>query len=234
MLEDYQEFQKYEKEQRLENQANFYAKLKESAMTVKTTQEDDIDKKLEEEFEDMEDDEFMKEYRMKRMRELYAQQRATKKNYGTFLSLNSSNFVAEIDKEGPQTLIVVHVYEPDIASCEAMNGCLIVLAGQHPTVKFCRIRASEAKMSAQFVKQGLPALLVYQDKQLIGNFCAVAKFLGNDFFAKDVERFLQEHGLLCEREPSKLLGSPRVVPVEKEPAVSKKIRQTQVSSDDSD
>ena len=38
-----------------------------------------------------------------------------------------------------------------IAACEAMNGCLMCLAQQHPMVKFCKIRASDAKLSFNFV-----------------------------------------------------------------------------------
>ena len=39
---------------------------------------------------------------------------------------------------------------------------------------------------------GLPALLVYKGGQLIGNFVRVSDQLGDDFFAMDVESFLQE------------------------------------------
>ncbi len=48
--------------------------------------------------------------------------------------------------------------------------------------------------------QVLPALLVYKAGELLGNFLAVTKHLHEDFFATDVEAFLNEYGLLPEKE----------------------------------
>ena len=39
---------------------------------------------------------------------------------------------------------------------------------------------------------GVPALLVYQKGELIGNFIRLSDELGDDFFATDVESFLVE------------------------------------------
>ena len=38
-----------------------------------------------------------------------------------------------------------------VAGCQAMNGCLTCLAYEYPTVKFCKIKASDAKMTHKFV-----------------------------------------------------------------------------------
>lgn len=38
-----------------------------------------------------------------------------------------------------------------VEACEAMNGCLTCLAKEYPTVKFCRLKASDAQLSGNFV-----------------------------------------------------------------------------------
>ena len=39
---------------------------------------------------------------------------------------------------------------------------------------------------------GVPALLIYKNKELIGNFIRLSDEFGTDFFATDVESFLHE------------------------------------------
>lgn len=46
----------------------------------------------------------------------------------------------------------------------------------------------------------LPTLLVYKAGELLGNFLAVTKRFSEDFFATDVEAFLNEYGLLPEKD----------------------------------
>lgn len=48
--------------------------------------------------------------------------------------------------------------------------------------------------------QVLPALLVYKAGQLLGNFMAVTKHFNEEFFASDVEAFLNEYSLLPDKE----------------------------------
>jgi len=39
-----------------------------------------------------------------------------------------------------------------MAACDALNRCLDSLAADYTSVKFCRIRASEARLSINFVR----------------------------------------------------------------------------------
>ena len=41
-------------------------------------------------------------------------------------------------------------------------------------------------------KQGVPALLIYKDKEMIANFVRMSDELGDDFYASDIESFLLE------------------------------------------
>ena len=67
-------------------------------------------------------------------------------------------------------------------------------------MKFCQIKATEARLSTSFLEQGLPALLAYKNNTLLGNFIRVSDTLGNDFYANDVASFLKSYGVLPEKD----------------------------------
>ncbi|KAK8772951.1 hypothetical protein V5799_012517 [Amblyomma americanum] len=54
-------------------------------------------------------------------------------------------------------------------------------------------------MSRHFECKGVPALLVYKNGNLIGNFVRLTDEFGEDFFSGDVESFLVEHGFLPDQ-----------------------------------
>lgn len=51
----------------------------------------------------------------------------------------------------------------------------------------------------RFKVDGVPALLVYKEGQIIGNFVRITDELGDEFYEGDVENFLVEHGILLDR-----------------------------------
>ncbi len=105
-----------------------------------------------------------------------------------------------IEKEHHLTLVVVHIYDDGITGCDALNNCLTCLAAEYSSVKFCRIRASATGADERFSDDVLPSLLVYKAGELLGNFMCFTKHLNEEFFATDVENFLNEYGLLPEKE----------------------------------
>ncbi|XP_037537678.1 phosducin [Nematolebias whitei] len=109
-------------------------------------------------------------------------------------------FLEVIEKEHRLTLVVVHIYQHGVKGCEQMNSCLDCLAMEYPTVKFCRIDAEATGAAERFSSEVVPALLVYKAGELLGNFLAVTKLFSEEFFATEVEAFLNEYGLLPEKE----------------------------------
>ncbi|XP_031730754.1 phosducin-like isoform X1 [Anarrhichthys ocellatus] len=109
-------------------------------------------------------------------------------------------FLEVIEKEHRLTLVVVHIYQHGVKGCEHLNSCLDCLASEYSSIKFCRIDALATGAAERFSPEVLPALLVYKAGELLGNFLAVTKHFNEDFFATDVEGFLNEYGLLSEKE----------------------------------
>ncbi|CAH1784235.1 unnamed protein product [Owenia fusiformis] len=200
VINDWRRYKQLENEARTNQELEKADLLKRLSVTCRSHLDDEKEKAKDADFmqqmEDLEEfeDEFLKEYRRKRIEEM----RATFTNvplFGKVLSLDANSYVEAIDKEHPLVTIIVHIYE-DIPACEAMNGCLLCLAQEYPKVKFCKLRASDAKLSSNFSVKGVPALLIYKNKDIVGSFIGMGQDLGDDFFATDVEAFLQEHGFL--------------------------------------
>uniref|UniRef100_H2Z465 Phosducin domain-containing protein n=1 Tax=Ciona savignyi TaxID=51511 RepID=H2Z465_CIOSA len=147
---------------------------------------------------DDEDKEFMDWYNKKRIVEL--QSKFASKwagiTFGKVTTLTHTNYVEEIENEEKVVTIIIHIYEDNIPACDAMNGCIQVLSQKYRNVKFCKVKASEAQVSRNFVENGLPALLAYKNNEIIGNFVALADTLGEDFYAADLEAFLHSYSLL--------------------------------------
>ncbi|XP_046840387.1 phosducin-like protein [Xenia sp. Carnegie-2017] len=202
VIEDYRRYRQLEAEQREEKKAELEALAKKFSVTCQSSLDEEKEKK---ELEFDEEDEFVKLYHMKRLQEM--QRRAEqyvasiRPQFGILRDIKGKEFLDVIDKENADVVIVIHLHEANVDGCPAMSGSLKVLAQQYPRVKFCQVLASETGISKYFVQNGLPALLIYQNKQLIGNYVKMTNVFGDDFFATDVESFLIENGILSENTP---------------------------------
>ncbi|XP_024407263.2 phosducin [Desmodus rotundus] len=150
--------------------------------------------------QDKEDENCLRKYRRQCMKDMH-QKLSFGPRYGFVYELHTGEqFLETIEKEQKSTTILVHIYEDGIKGCDALNSSLTCLAAEYPMVKFCKIKASNTGAGDRFSADVLPTLLVYKAGELISNFISVAEQFAEDFFAGDVESFLNEYGLLPERE----------------------------------
>ncbi|XP_064632942.1 phosducin-like protein [Lineus longissimus] len=201
VINDWRRFKQLENEKRDGAEEEKLELMKKLSITCRSHLDDQKEAQKDDEFMAMineMEDEFLEQYRAKRMEEM---RRAYENQpmFGKVLQLRKEQFLDAIDKEKPQVTVIIYLYEDGIPACKAMSGCLACLAMEYPRVKFCRIKASEAKLSYKFSAMGVPALLVYKSGELIGNFVRISNELGDDFFANEVEGYLLEHGLLPDK-----------------------------------
>lgn len=150
--------------------------------------------------EEKEDESCLQKYRKRCMQDMH-QRLSFGPKYGYLCELqNGEEFLEVIEKERKTTTVIVHIYEDDIKGCEALNNSLSCLATEYASVRFCSIRASNTGAGDRFSSDVLPTLLVYKGGELLSNFISVTEHFSEDFFAVDVESFLNEYGLLPERE----------------------------------
>ncbi|KAM8888865.1 phosducin b isoform X2 [Synchiropus splendidus] len=147
-----------------------------------------------------EDEGCLKKYRKRCMQEMHDKLSFGPKFEGVHDLDSGEAFLEVIEKEHHSTVVVVHIYKAGVKGCEELNNCLECLAAEYPTVKFCRIDAVASGASERFSDEVLPTLLVYKAGELLGNFLACTQHLTGEFFATDVEAFLNSYGLLPEKE----------------------------------
>ncbi|XP_029905848.1 phosducin b [Myripristis murdjan] len=147
-----------------------------------------------------EDEACLKKYRKRCMQEMHDKLSFGPKFEGVHDLDSGEAFLQVIEKEHHSTVVIVHIYKVGVKGCEQLNNCLDCLAAEYPTVKFCRIDAVASGAGERFSDEVLPTLLVYKAGELIGNFLACTEHLNEEFFATDVEAFLNGYGLLPEKE----------------------------------
>ncbi|MBN3302474.1 phosducin-like protein [Amia ocellicauda] len=217
VINDWRKYKQLEIEQRQEQRSEMETLIKKLSMTCRSHLDDEREKEKQKELqekingkmtlqeynmlqEDNDDEDFLQQYRKQRIDEMRRQLYSGKRFERVFELASGEGFLETVDKEGKGTMVMIHIYEEDIPACEAMTGSLICLAAEYPLVKFCRVKSSVIGASARFTGNALPALLVYKAGDLIGNFVRITDQLGEDFFAVDVEAFLQEYGLLPDKQ----------------------------------
>ncbi|KAF7654528.1 hypothetical protein LDENG_00068540 [Lucifuga dentata] len=147
-----------------------------------------------------EDEGSLKRYRKQCMQEMHERLSFGPKFESVHELESGEAFLEVIEKEHHLTLVVVHIYQHGVKGCQQLNSCLDCLALEYSSVKFCRIDAVATGAAERFSSEVLPALLVYKAGELLGSFLAVTEHFSEDFFATDVEPFLNEYGLLPERD----------------------------------
>uniref|UniRef100_A0A6I8NG56 Phosducin like n=1 Tax=Ornithorhynchus anatinus TaxID=9258 RepID=A0A6I8NG56_ORNAN len=217
VINDWRRFKQLETEQREEQCREMERLIKKLSMTCRSHFDEEDDKQKQKELQekingkmtlkeygimqDGQDDEaFLQQYRKQRMEEMRQQLHSGPQFKQVFEIPSGEGFLETVDKEPKSTLVIIHIYEDDIPGAEPMNGCMICLAAEYPAVKFCKVKSSLIGASTRFTNNALPALLIYRGGELIGNFVRVTDQLGEDFFAVDLEAFLQECGLLPDKD----------------------------------
>ncbi|EDV25412.1 uncharacterized protein TRIADDRAFT_55484 [Trichoplax adhaerens] len=168
VIEDFRRYKQLEKEKRHDNDREKAELAKKLSMVCNTQQqeEDDID---------FENDPILKQLMQRRLEEMKGAAAVLPK-FGKLYEIKSTEYLDTIDKENSNVTVIVHLYN---------------------NVKFCNARASGIPiLSAEFTQRGLPALLLYRDGNVIGNFIRITDNLEDRFDAVDVENFLLEHAML--------------------------------------
>ncbi|XP_068609500.1 phosducin-like protein [Brachionichthys hirsutus] len=218
VINDWRKYKQLEVEQKQEQKNEMERLIKKLSMTCRSDLDLERDEAKQKELRDKikgkmtmqeynmlqeeeDDEDFLQHYRMQRIEEM-RRQLCRGKRFERVFELNSGeDFLEALDQEDKSTLVMIHIYEPDVPGCEAMSGSLLCLAQEYPLAKFCSVRSSAISTSALFRDGALPALLVYRGGDLIGNFVRLTDQLGEDFFAVDLEALLQEYGLLPDKPP---------------------------------
>ncbi|KAI8930197.1 thioredoxin-like protein [Entophlyctis helioformis] len=154
--------------------------------------------------EDLEDDdEYIQEYRARRMLQLQVQ--SVRPRFGVVADLQTADYVSAIDDVDPSVTVVIHLYQQSLDACRLVNTFLDTLATAYPTVKFAKIVSTKA--DAVFTDDVLPAVLVYEAGALTHTLLRITDEIPG--WAKtgrvsytEFEEYLWDMGVLAESTSS--------------------------------
>ncbi|EOD53086.1 hypothetical protein GTA08_BOTSDO02255 [Neofusicoccum parvum] len=175
------------------------------------------------ELEDEEDDDFLEQYRKKRMAELSTIQVASKFNQVHHLQKpDYGRDVTDASKEA-WVLVLLTAASTNTESQRAVE-LWRELARKFGDIKFCQIRGNMCIEG--YPDRNTPTVLVYKDGDIKRQIVTLKELNGPRTSVEDVEKLLIDLGALKH-------GDPRLRRKEEEPdESSKKIRQSRVDDDD--
>lgn len=202
VVQDWQLYKQLEEQNRRENEKQGIELAKQFSLTASSIKEDEerkFNEELDSELSELMTEDFLSRFQKQRIAEMMEISGHTKK-FGKVISLNSSDeFINAVDKEDPSITVVIHIFDSKYSACKKVNEFLDPIAADYSTIKFCKINSGVAGMSRNFNANGLPALLVYKGKELIGNHVRLTDELSDDFFQSDLENFLIENSVMIDK-----------------------------------
>lgn len=200
VIKDWQRYKQLETEKREEQELEKLALMKKLSLTCQSSKDEEKmqqeEDELERELEELLDDKILEEFKILRMNQMI-NQHCNPKSYGLLLAIKTGQeYLDAIDKTERTTTVIMYIYSEGDKCCKMMYDNFVSLAIEYPEVKFCSVEVSIAGLSRHFERRGVPAVLVYKNGSLVGNFVRITDELGDEFVTSDIENFLLEHGML--------------------------------------
>eukprot|EP00833_Pecoramyces_ruminatium_P001276 jgi/Orpsp1_1/1175308/evm.model.c7180000053366.1 len=146
------------------------------------------------------DDEFMIQYRQKRLMEL--KRIAGRTRFGQLFQIGVDQYVDAIDNEDSRTAVIMHLFQPYNEQCKLLNQYLMILAEKYRLAKFLCIVSTEA--DPNFDEIALPTLLCYRNKKMVANLVRITDELptmdNGMFDIEDLEKLLLKTKALIKED----------------------------------
>ncbi|GFV14850.1 phosducin-like protein [Trichonephila clavipes] len=200
VIKDWQRYKQLETERREEQELEKLALMKKLSLTCQSAKDEERSRQnqedLDAELKELFDDKILEEFKQIHMQQMM-EKHCKNSHFGSVFQIQSGQeYLDAVDQADKTTTVVIYIYSSGEKSCKLMYQCFEELAVEYPEVKFCCVEVSVAGLSRHFERRGVPAILIYKNGSLMGNFVRVTDELGDEFVTSDIENFLLEHGML--------------------------------------
>ncbi|KAL8815927.1 MAG: hypothetical protein Q9191_008403 [Dirinaria sp. TL-2023a] len=144
------------------------------------------------------DDEFMREWRQKRIDELARMKSGvttkrrspSKRKYGALTAVDAVGYLDAIEKVSADTIVVVLIYDDESTDSAKVEDALERLAQKHVTTRFVKLHQLEAEMD----EIAVPGILAYQGGECFANLVSIMNAMpaGKEMNQPNLEAVLQE------------------------------------------
>lgn len=151
------------------------------------------------ELEDEEDDEVLRQYKEKRLKEM--KEFAAKPHYGRVFELRKQDYVQEVTNAPKGVYVVLHLYQNYIMDCKVLDKVFESLAKRFVLVKFMRIVATNCLEHCEDIN--VPGIIIYYNGEMIKQMIPAVHYLGGK-------------GKITEEKVEWILGSLKIIKSEVE------------------
>lgn len=141
--------------------------------------------------EDNIDDEFIREWRAKRLAE--AKSTASRHHFRHVFEISKQDYVQEICEAGEGIYVLLHLYQDYIPACRAINAAFESLCEKFSTYKFVKIIAT--RCVENFRDGDCPTILIYRSGQPVKQFAACESLFGPRITPESIEWKLFQEGI---------------------------------------
>ncbi|WPH01968.1 phosducin [Acrodontium crateriforme] len=150
-----------------------------------------------------EDDEFMQEWREKRLRQMqngehesrmHNRDRSVARRWGSLTAVDGEGFLDAVDKSPADTIVLVYIYDDRSDVSLELEDCVRALARSHKEARFVKLHYHDAEMEPA----GVPALLAYRNGEKFDGLVPLINEIPEDADVSDttLEVVLKKHQML--------------------------------------
>ncbi|KXL48478.1 MAG: hypothetical protein FE78DRAFT_29090 [Acidomyces sp. 'richmondensis'] len=163
-----------------------------------------LDESDEEDFDDDLDNDFMKQWRSNRLRELQSGQHngrsrhhtrePSRRMYGGLPIVDGDGYLDAVDKSPPDVVVVVYIYDDYSEVSTLIEDCVRGLARKHLDTRFVKLHYQDAEMEPA----GVPALLAYRGGNKFAGLVPIIQDIPEDadVSEKTLETVLRRYQIL--------------------------------------
>uniref|UniRef100_A0AC35U8N4 Phosducin domain-containing protein n=1 Tax=Rhabditophanes sp. KR3021 TaxID=114890 RepID=A0AC35U8N4_9BILA len=92
----------------------------------------------------------------------------------------------------------IHIFKPNCDACEDVDNVLIALSSRFNNNKYSRINQSVLPISGKFQQNACPALQIYCNDALVGNFVRFDNYFNDEITVDKVITFLKQRDIILQ------------------------------------
>ncbi|TGZ80516.1 thioredoxin-like protein [Ascodesmis nigricans] len=147
------------------------------------------------------DEAFVRSWRKHRNAESRQREKSTtrrkspsKRKYGAVEEVDAAGYLDAVEKVGPETIVVVTIYNGENQESRFVADCLHTLARRYVTTRFIRLHHAEAEMEADVT----PAVLAYKGGDMFANIMRIVDEIppGRNLSSESLELVLTRENIL--------------------------------------
>jgi hypothetical protein len=153
--------------------------------------------------EDDEDEDFLEEYKNKRLRELNELSRAAK--FGRVYPVTKPEYKTEITDASQDTFVLVHLSLQSSLQSRLLSSLWTPLANKFPELKFVEIPGSRA--IENYPDANCPTILIYHKTDVVKQIITLTQLGGNATTLKDLEKVLVDISAVKDNDKRLVINS---------------------------